>query len=500
MTVTTGTFTTGTVSGGRPGVDVGRLAGGTVASGDRAGDLAALCAQRIFQPGPEVYITGNPYRRPIGAPGVGERDFSVPATEAEFLGSGQLIAGRVLCNAYESDMILLPPAGLGTAKADFDLFYGDEVRRLRDSVRPGLERYSYAFLDDAVPVPAVRTFDELQEYFLAEVGGAGAPADASGSNPAVDLTAPVGGTMRFITECRHPEEAAALHLIQLALDALTEASAMARNLGGSYGLEQSELFKIFVDEFGYGVYGAKHSTIFKEMLASVGLHTDVHAYWNFYLTSSLVGVNYFNWLTEDHRGVFRYMAAVSYLEWLFAQGFADTGAMLRAVYGDRVDAAYCDEHAHIDIHHGRMTYENLLLGLARAHGDLVVPELVRGIEDTKLLLRLGDADFRAQVSWADTLDEHTAAGAALASAANDDGVTATLRPDDPFSTGVHDSDRLVEVTDGEVDVHAWATDRPHRLGKGDVLLVPRSRLHGLKAASAQARVTVRTIERNPHDD
>src|SRR2546430_14508663 len=87
------------------------------------------------------------------------------------------------------------------------------------------------------------------------------------------------------------------------------------------------------------------------------------------------------------------MAAGTDLEWLFAQGFCDTGAMLRAVYGDRVDTKYCDEHAHIDIHHGRMTYENLLLGFARAHGEAVIPDLVRGIEEIKLLMRLGDADL-----------------------------------------------------------------------------------------------------------
>jgi hypothetical protein len=448
----------------------------TIVTGVDGAPIEAYCAQPIFRPGPEVYIIGNPYHRPVAATGVGHLDFSTPATEAEFLGYRQLVAGRILCNAYESDMILLPEAGLGTAKGDFDLFYGDEVRRLRDTIRPGLERYSYSFLDQAVTVP-------------------GAPADHTGNNPAVDAR-PVSGTMRAITECRNAEEAAGLHLIQLALDALTEASAMARNLGGSYGVEQSELFKIFNDEFGYGLYPAKHSTIFKGMLASVGLRTDLHAYWNFYLTSSLVGVNYFNWLTEDHRGVFRYMAAVTYLEWLFAQGFADTGAMLRAVFGDRVDTKYCDEHAHIDIHHGRMTYENLLLGFARAHGDLVIPELVRGIEDTKLLLRLGDEDFRAQIRWADTLDEHTRLGASLATSTLDDADVATLRPGDPFGTRVYDADRVIEVTGGEVDVHAWATERPHRLGAGDVLLVPRGRLHGLTAVSPSAGVSVRTLEGN----
>ena len=455
--------------------------------------LAAYTAHRIFRPGPEVYIDGNPYKRPIGLPqDLAGLDFSVPATEAEFLGHRQLVAGRVLCNAYESDMILLPAAGLDSARDDFDLFYSDEVRRQRDAVRPDLERYAFSFLTDSVTMPPVRTIDELQEYFLAEVSGAGSPVDGTGVNPEVDLRAAVTGNMKAITECRHAEEAAALNLIQLALDALTEASAMARNLGGSWGVEQSELFKIFIDEFGYGVYGAKHSTIFKNMLASVGLRTDLHAYWNFYLTSSLVGTNYFNYLTEDHRGMFRYMSAVTYLEWLFAQGFANTGSMLRAVFGDRVDTKYCDEHAHIDIHHGRMTYENLLLGFARTHGESIIPELVRGIEEIKVLMRLGDEDFLAQIRWADTLDEHAALGASLASGAADDAVVTTLAPDDPFATRVYDEDRLVTVAAGEVDVYAWATDRPHRLGAGDVLLVPRGRLHGLKAASPLARVSVQS--------
>jgi len=59
---------------------------------------------------------------------------------------------------------------------------------------------------------------------------------------------------------------------------------------------------------------------------------------------------------------------------------------------------------------------------------------------------------------------------------------------------VYDADRVIEVTDGEVDVHAWATERPHRLERGDALLVPSGRLHGITAVSASAGVAVRTLE------
>ncbi|MBB4956887.1 iron-containing redox enzyme family protein [Micromonospora polyrhachis] len=458
--------------------------------------VSAYCAHRIFQAGPEIYLRGNPYQRPVGFGDLDNVDFTVPLTEDQFLDHRQLVAGRMLTNAYESGMVFLPPEGVGPVLPDFELFYDDEVRRQRDVVRPRLERFVFSFLETSTPKPAVRTLDELEAYFLAEVNAVGSPADQTGNNPAVNTTAPVRGTMRAITECRHAEEAAALHLIQLAPDALIEASAMARNLPGSYGVAQSELFKIFLDEFGYGVYEAKHSTIFKKMLASVGMHTDVHAYWHFYLSGSLVGNNYFNYLAEDRRGVFRYMSAVTYLEWLFAQGFADTGTMLRVVFGDRVDTKYCDEHAHIDIHHGRMAYENLLLGLARTHGEVVIPELVRGVEETKVLMRLGDEDFLAQIRWADSLDEHTRLGAVLATSAVDEGTAVSRAPDDPFTTRVYDTDRLIAVADGEVDVYAWATERPHRLGPGDVLLVPRGRLHGLKAASGQVNYTVREVSRN----
>lgn len=449
-------------------------------------------ALSIFRPGPEVYLDANPYRRPMGPPADG--DFAEPVTEAGFLSHRHLVASRVLCNAYETEMVLLPENGVGPVKADFDLFYGTEVRRLVDTLRPSLERYSFTFLE-RMPAPEIRTIEELEAYFLGEVEGAGAPPDGSGNNPAVDAAPRLTGSMLAITECPDPEAAARLNLIQLALDGLTEASAMAGNLAGFYGPEQSELFKVFTDEFGYGLYRAKHSTIFREMLASIGLRTDVHAYWNFYLTSSLAGANYFNYLTKNHRGVFRYMAAVSYLEWLFAQGFADMGMMLRTVFGDRADTRYTDEHAHIDIHHGRMTYENLLLGLARRHGEAVIPDLVRGIVETKELLRLGDVDFQAQIAWASSLEEHTRLGTKLATSAAGDGDATGLRKGDPFSTRVHDDDRLVEVTGGEVEVHAWVTENPHRLGEGDTLLVPAGRQYGLRAVAPQAEIAVRPTTR-----
>jgi hypothetical protein len=428
-----------------------------------------------FRSRPGVLVLGNPYVRPIGAETLADVDWALPLSGADALGWHALAAHRLLVNIYESESVILPKEGLSAA-GDFDAFYGPEQRRLRDLVRPGLERYAYGFLDSAVEVSGRWTLDALVAHFTECVTEAGAAENV---------------VMRTIEAARTPRDAAATYLIQLALDGLTEASAMARNLAGAYGPEQSELFKIFIDEFGYGVYQSKHSTIFEKLMRSCGLHTDIHAYWHFYLTGSLALINYFNYLTEDHTKFFRYCGAVTYLEWIFAQGFAEAGETLKKVYGPDADTHYTDEHAHIDQHHGRMTFENLLQGLAKRHGERVVPELVRGIEEIRLLLRLADEEFLGQLRWVDTLDEHRAAGARAAAGLDPgSGRAVELTAASPFNTRTYDEDRVLVVTDGAVDLHACGEGEPHRIDTGGAMLVPAGRLHGVRPLTDRAAVRV----------
>jgi quercetin dioxygenase-like cupin family protein len=298
--------------------------------------------------------------------------------------------------------------------------------------------------------------------------------------------------LQAIRRLGEPRDGADMLLVQLALDGLTEASAMARNLGGSYGPEQSELFKIFIDEFGAGVFEAKHSTIFEKLIASRGLKTDVHAYWHFYLTGSIAIINYFNYLTDDHRRFFRYAGALTFAEWTFAKFFTDLAAILRDLFGDAVDTHYCDEHGHIDVHHGRMTFENLLLGLARKHGDDVIPDLVRGVEEIRLLARLTDEEFIRQVTWADELPRYVEEGRRLRPAASEVVETANVEPGHLFGTRTHDEPTVVSVETGEVDLLVGPENPPFPLRAGDAILVPAGCLHGLRARtpSEWSRATV----------
>jgi quercetin dioxygenase-like cupin family protein len=428
--------------------------------------VAEYASHHLFRNTPDAHVLGNPYRRPLYPETLDGIDFSRPIREGEFSSYGSLVANRILLNFYESESIILPASGLATARKDFEAFYDDELRQTALALRPELERYAFAFLDDAVDVAGTWTTDLLRTHFLRIVE----EADAE-----------VTPGLQAIRRLGEPRDGVDMLLIQLALDGLTEASAMARNLGGSYGPEQSELFKIFIDEFGAGVFEAKHSTIFEKLIASRGLKTDVHAYWHFYLTGSIAIINYFNYLTDDHRRFFRYAGALTFAEWTFAKFFTDLAAILRDLFGDAVDTHYCDEHGHIDVHHGRMTFENLLLGLARKHGDDVIPDLVRGVEEIRLLARLTDEEFIRQVTWADELPRYAEEGRRPPAAAGAVVETASVEPGHPFGTRTYDEPTVVSVEAGEVELLVGGENPPFPLRAGDAMLVPAGCLHGLRA-------------------
>jgi nitrosourea synthase len=429
--------------------------------------LQAFARNPLFAGGPNALHGPNPYRRMLTADALGEVDFGRPLSRTELDSFRSLAGHRMLGTFYEAETVLLPEQGLNGLRGDFDLFYSEELRRLREGSLSELERFAFAFLADDVDVPGNWSIDALDAYFHHVV----AEADASDT-----------AALLAIEASPRPDVAADTYLVQLALDGLTEASAMSRNLAGAYGPEQSALFKIFIDEFGYGVYEAKHTSIFAKMLRSRAMATHVHAYWNFYLAGPLATNNFYYYVSRDHAKFFRYAGAVTFAERVFAPGFDKMIRTYRGVFGDEVDLHYCEEHAHIDQHHGRITREQVLLALAERHGPSVIPELVRGMAEARVLGRWFDEDTAAQIRWADAIERHRELGArALPAATHQREVQIT--PASPIGTRSHDQDTLVVIDSGEADLITTATGAPDRMARGDAVLVPAGRVYALQAVS-----------------
>lgn len=299
-----------------------------------------------------------------------------------------------------------------------------------------------------------------------------------------------------IAKARDPSGAATEFLVQLASDFVAEASAMARNVLGNFGRTQSELFKILIDEYGYGVHRQKHSTMFEATLSSCGLDARPHTYWQFYLPSSLALVNYFHFVSRNHRHFGRYAGALLYTEATLSDGNRQQSAMLRAIFGDAVDTRYFDEHVEIDRHHGRMALNGVIETYVGRCGEGVIPDIVRGFEEFRLLQTLADEDLIAHLRFADRLFKAPTEGAHLAArpgAWEGPGQVEHEELHGEISVPhIHDVDELFQVVEGELE---FAVGPLHAvpLKAGDAIVIPAGRLHGTRVLSDKCRYRINEI-------
>jgi mannose-6-phosphate isomerase-like protein (cupin superfamily) len=425
----------------------------------------------------------NPYRRPVRPQVLRHMDFEQVLGRADILTYSSLAANRLLLNIYESDLVLLPAHGLGAKENDFRLFYAPEIRVHAEMIRPTLERHVFGFLGAEIDVSGTWTKDALAAYFTTLF-------DTVRSSDELPL-------VRALRGSSNPRHAALTLLIQLAGDFLSEASAMTRNVLGKFDQAQSELFKIVIDELGYGVHRAKHSTMFERTMSSVGLEPEIHTYWQFYLTSSLLLNNYFHFLCKDHAQLFRYLGALFYVETMFRKICRDIGDCLAQTFGGQADIEYFREHAHIDKHHGEMVLNKVLLPLIDRHGTGIIPDMVRGFEEAKLVGEIADEDFAAQVAWSDNEQAykalHDRVYANVLAAGERPPVQQFVEPRGELSvTHVHDGDELCHIVSG-VMRFVTGHERSVLLHAGEGTVIERRRLHGAIIESEECVYDIHSI-------
>jgi len=431
--------------------------------------IERYAARPLFGNTSEWLIRDNPYRRPVDWETVQQLDFGAPLTRTEVLGASALAAHRMLLNIYETDLIFLPAGDFASKRNDFASYYSNDNKLLGELIRPTLEAHVFGFLDDEIDVTGKWTVEALKSYLQSIL-------DQHEKSELEICTR--------ILDSADPLRAARALLIQVAGDFLSEASASSRNILGKYGDIQSELFKIVIDDYGYGVHPAKHSTLFENTLGTCGLMSDVHAYWHFYLSSSLALNNYYHYVSRDHSKYFRAIGAIAVAEAMFSHTCREISRMLRAVFGKNVDTYYFDEHYHIDAHHGRMAFDYVVAPAIARHGNAVIPDIIRGMEELQLLTAISDEDLSAQIAFADTAQPQSFDG----------------RPQQPGSshietrsqslvTRVCDQDKLYVVDSGSLDV-VIGPDHTVQLNDGQSIVVPRERLHGISVSSDECHYLI----------
>ncbi|KTT13357.1 cupin [Pseudomonas oryzihabitans] len=388
---------------------------------------------------------------------------------------------RALTALYEQDFLYLPAAADNIVDKLKEA-YNEDLRVLAAGLIPELEKKVFTALRGDLLVGGEWNADIFKKYL----------ADRLESPKNKEIQ----NSINLIHESSDSTMLANFLLIQHAVDFLPESSHMARLIKGDYGETQSAMFRVLLDEFGYGKHAAKHSSLFKDTLKSVGLLDNSHAYWNYYLTSTLLNNNYFHFLTRNPERFFEYVGAITYAENAFGPYCKKVGDLLEDCF-EGADVRYYREHHHIDGYHGLMTLNEILIPLANRFGSSVYPEFVKGIEMCCMLAEVMEEDLCAQIAWMEKRNEYRQLAMDIKpkvlSEIKNIPVAFLDEPEGELSVPhVHDGDEFCIVDQGLLRF-CHGPGCFSDLGPGDCVVIAKNRLHGALVLSERCHYRILSI-------
>jgi mannose-6-phosphate isomerase-like protein (cupin superfamily) len=430
---------------------------------------------------PVAVFPKTPWHRPFRSQDLPGLSLDKPLTVADLPTNRALAVHRMLLNIYEQSMLFLPRRQLGAEDmAAFHAFYDPALTTLGNSVRVDLEKTAFSQLDEEIKVSGSWNAERLEQYLVGVI-------KRYESEPSE--------LVHQIDAMANPKMALKYMLIQQASDFLSEASAMARTTLGNFGPVQSELMKVFIDEYGYGVHDQKHSTLFERCCNSVGLSSELHTYYFHYLPSSLALTNYFHYICTNKHLWFRYIGALYYTEAAIPHFNKALSKSLKKAFGD-VDTTYFDEHVHIDKLHRSMVLENILLPTIATHGPGVIPEILKGFESFRLLQSAADRDYLAQIAFIESLEQRKGSGfrvdPASYQAADEAPLMFTEAQGELSYSHIHEHDELFSVEQGALEFYAGV--EPVVLEAGSSVVIPAGRLHGTRVLSQNCTYRVQKVQ------
>ncbi|WP_339915427.1 iron-containing redox enzyme family protein [uncultured Brevundimonas sp.] len=274
---------------------------------------------------------------------------------------------QTLMRAYQARYMLLPSeAPAGSVIDHLNRHYDPEAMAGLEELRRGLEAELIAPL--LIPARAAvddRPFGDWADALVAKLRAA----------PEVPLT-------EWLAD--HPQREAHYRnfLLQSSADLLAEASASALGVIGEFGAPQSALFRILIDEFGYGSHAKKHSVLFRAVMRDFGLPDEYNAGWPLFDTAALELHNTIHFLFQNPRNFFLQIGFLLFAETAYQRSTRDHFRYLSRHHPD-VDARYFGEHAHIDLHHTRMVIDEVAQPLVDQYGAEAGREIMVGAEFTR---------------------------------------------------------------------------------------------------------------------
>ena len=420
----------------------------------------------------ELVIADDPFRRPVRPHDLPLLDFAVEMKDEDLYALTGLAAHRILLNIYEADVGFLPAPENRPSFEGFDLYYSDNSRRLGEIIRPSLEAHVFSLVDQATE-SELGTTAALRDMVLS------VSERTLGSHDRKVAAALVDGASASV---------ATLLLAQIVGPVGSACAAKARTLLFDYGSSPlSELSQLTVgpDDRSYPwVQGAA----LKRLAASCRLAGTPHAYWQFYLGSTLALTNYLHRVTRDRRMVFESVGAMLYDRLRTASSAQSRADLVRLCFGDDTDTSYFETYVGTTVDEVRRTFDSVVAPAVSAYGVPAVRAVAQGFDSMRRLHDISDDDFVTQVRWADRPDYYRDLARRIDEKIRNERIPVELDTfvescEETSTTHVHDDDRLLVIEDGVMEF--WnMVGQVMRFEPGDKVFVPRGRLHGSTVTSA----------------
>jgi hypothetical protein len=382
----------------------------------------------------ELVIDDNPYRRPVRPDDLEWLLFEEPVTRENSSQLSALLGHRMLLNIYDSRSPQLPENMTEDKWRDFGLFYGSDNRIRGEQVRGFLENH---------------LFDFVRAQALRRGARAG---DAAG----------LAGALHELRGARREAAAVLDHSLASAADR-SQASTMAavQLLGPALVLAGLETATALIGDDG-------QSLVVGQLTSALGLQQRAHRYWQFYLPSTLALMNFLAGRAADPRDVYLLAGAVT---------------------AYRVDL--CERLGAFDLSAAAIEpdTDRLAQRVATRGGPHGVREFARGLSEFGILLSVHDDDVQQQLHLVDNIEMHQRKAQRLYTAISAHDMPVALDTfieshEECSTTHVHDDHRLVVIESGEMEFWTCLGQRIVMI-PGDMIFVPRHRLHGSVVQSGE---------------
>lgn len=418
--------------------------------------LHAYAGQPQFRSaeGHEV-IFANPFHRPVRAHDLSFLDFSRPVNQEHVYTLSSLMGNRMLLNIYETDLPIVGEALSQQALVDRAAFYSTNNRILGERVRSMLERHCFDWIDHSAS-DAERSPTAFIERSVAEfVHSAQAVVQSIETS-----------------DSRH-------RMVQfLAIQICGPLRTRDFVLQGYRVVDLDGHWREWIGAVS-GAMSARHSAT-SALARAAQLSETPHAYWQFYLGSQLAVANYLAGITREPSRFFETIGAIVIDRLCSAQLARCWDGVLVSAFGANASLWNTESCDYSDAPASEAL--NLLEKVPREAQTEALNAFNRGVRGMCRILIAANEDLGRQIAWAGHASAHRKMAEDYIRVIRDQALVIDMETfvepsSERSTTHVHDTDRLLVIESGEMDFwHSFG--EPLRFGPGDMIFVPKHRLHG----------------------